>query len=176
MTQNLLMRIFRISKGLWQYCIVSDNETTKETVMSVTLTAGDLMADLTATPQAEVLVANKVIADKEAEVGNFPDFSPVSGHGHAESEHYRDFEALHAVEVIGYADLLGKIFPGYWDKSFEEMDYEADGLSVAAWAEANDAHIFVWEGYSFGGGAMTHQAVANAVALGKSKVVIESLG
>jgi hypothetical protein len=76
------------------------------------------------------------------------------------------------IEIVNICDLLGILFPGYWDNcNFTKYDYEETRNKVVEWCEANDSHyyargrenFFIWE------------ACNEAEALGKSKVVVEDL-
>ena len=134
------------------------------------LSANDLMSDLTVTPVVDTLVAERTPKDvAEEELDAYCGFSAVEGHGHAKPEHY-DRGAMSKVEVLYLGDVLEQIYgEGGW------LDHDQTDPEVKQWMEENDAHFFAWEGYSFGSGAMEMEAAANAVALSKSKVVVEPL-
>lgn len=145
----------------------------------MTLTAADLMDSLTSTPQADSAVEKAVVEandyDDDYAFDYDPGFSAVDGHGHAGPEHW-DRDKLVSVEAINYCTVLDIVVPGYWDMAWDERpDYAECGKRIRQWCEDNDAHYFVWEGASWGRGAMTNEACANAAALGKTKVVIEGL-
>jgi len=158
----------------------------------MTLTAEDLMAYLTATPGTDVAVAEKTAADaadldayyaedaayeeqmlKADEHAAYyePGYSAVSGHEREGEVDYND-PRIYEVEVTYSGVVLDKI---YGKSGWYRVDYMEQCEAVEKWAAENDAHIFVWEGASWGSGAMTMCAVRNAVANGKSKVIMEGL-
>lgn len=160
---------------------MSTTELTAADFDSFGITGVDLMVDLASTPKADSAVAEAVVEandyddDYAFDYDDSPGYSAVEGDGHAGPEHY-DNLLMGQIEVIPLTKLLGIIYPGYWDMSFKDRpDLDDERKAVKAWIAENDAHYFVWEGYSFGSGAMEMVACANAVALGKSKVVIEGL-
>lgn len=104
-----------------------------------------------------------------------PDFGPVSGHGHESGVDYHD-PRCQTVEVIHSSELMNVIFPGYWSNNlYFKIEPDVQAKAVADWCANNNAHFFSWEGPSYGRLAMQDCAILNAVALGKSKVVIEAL-
>ena len=76
------------------------------------------------------------------------------------------------VEMINICDLLGQLFPGYWDNlNFLKYDYADTCDKVNKWCEANNAHYYARGRESF----FKWEACDEAIALGKTKVVLEDL-
>jgi len=81
-------------------------------------------------------------------------------------------QQIEAVEQIGICKLLDIIFPGYWDNTnFLKYSYEETCAGVVEWCNKNNAHYYARPKESY----FPNIGVAEAIKLGKTKVVLEDL-
>ena len=82
------------------------------------------------------------------------------------------YEPRKEVLGINVTNLLGHLFPGYWDlKKWHLRDYIKDRAEVQTWCDANDAIYYARDREEFS----LEEARELAVKAGKSRVVYEDL-